>query len=131
MYICICGHFSLINDNCKHCMFSRFDLDLHVWIDYDRLILASHQYGFVLHPIFCRLYNPFAAICRHLSLPETEVFPIRTDYHHNIPNNVDFCWGPIPISALIVADANDDDDYDDDNNDNEYYEHYSCYRYYM
>ena len=34
MYICICGHFSLINDNCKHCMFSRFDLDLHVWIDF-------------------------------------------------------------------------------------------------
>ena len=70
------------------------------------------------------------SICSHLSLPETEVFPIRTDYHHNIPNNVDFCWGPIPISALIVADANDDDDDDDDNNDNEYYEHYSCYSYY-
>ena len=43
---------------------------------------------------------------------------------------MDFCWGPIPISALIVADANDDDDDDDDNNDNEYYEHYSCYSYY-
>lgn len=43
-------------------------MDLHVWIDYDRLILASHQYGFVLHPIFCRLYNPFAAICLYLKL---------------------------------------------------------------
>ena len=46
---------------------------------------------------------------------------------------MDFCWGPIPISALIVADANDDDDDDDDdddNNDHEYYEHYSCYSYY-